>query len=248
MEHIKYIIKTLILFFLLIFLIYIVLFSFNKLQLQNTRLKSELTAFLRYSSFKPEVLKFIDLNFNTLISDYYWALFVQEASSFKLNKINYPYMYRIALITVSLNKRFNYAYQASGTMLGLVKKPHRAIKLLKMGLKYMGSNWNIPFLISFNYFYNLGNYKKAAYYLKYAIKTKGSPKYLEFLYVKLLNGSKSFSKAKVFLEEMYKNNKNPYIRRVIKNRIDDINKEIAHKEEGKKLHIPYGLKIFINKH
>ncbi|MHB1601123.1 MAG: tetratricopeptide repeat protein [bacterium] len=200
---------------------------------------------MKYSSIKPEFLKFIDLNFNTLVSDYFWSLFVQEASSFRLAKMHYPYMYKISVITVSLNPNFNYAYQAGGTLLGLAGKPRRAIKLLKMGMNRLKGNWNIPFLIAFNYFYSIGNYKKAAYYLKYAVNMKGSPKYLEFLYAKLLNKSGSLQKALGFLNDMYKNNKNPYIKQIIKYRINAVKKEIAFKKEHKNYKIPYSLKIFL---
>lgn len=238
--------KSLILLFSL-FLVYMIFFSFSKINYSQKNTRTQLITFLKYSSIKPEFIKFIDLNFNTLFSDYFWTLFVQEASSEKLAYLHYPYMYKISLITVKLNKRFNYAYQASGTLLGLAGKPKKAIKILKLGLKDMGTNWNIPFLISFNYFYNMGNYSKAAYYLKYAVDTEGSPKYLEFLYIKLLNNSQNFTKAKLFLETMYKHNKNPIIKHIIKVRINAINKEIYLKSKKMKLHIPYSLKLFIPK-
>ncbi|MCL4542210.1 MAG: hypothetical protein M1458_00480, partial [Deltaproteobacteria bacterium] len=162
---------------------YLVFLSFSGIVFKKNL---KLISFLRYSSIKPGFIKFIDLNFNTLFSDYFWVLFVQESSSYRIAKMRYPYMYRISVITVSLNHRFSYGYQAGGTLLGLAGKPRRAIKLLKMGMKHINGSWNIPFLIAFNYFYNLDDFKKAAYYLKAAIRMKGSPKYLEFLYIKLL--------------------------------------------------------------
>ena len=228
-------------------LAYFIFYSFNAAVSSKKNLKFRLISFLKYSSIKPEFLKFIDLNFNTLASDYFWTLFVQEASSFRLAKLHYPYMYKISSITVSLNPDFNYAYQAGGTLLGLAGKPRRAIKLLKMGMNHLKGNWNIPFLISFNYFYSLGDYKKAAYYLKYAVNMKGSPKYLEFLYAKLLNKSGSLKKALGFLDDMYKNNKNPYVKRIIKYRINAVKKEIEFKKEHKNYKIPYSLKIFLPK-
>ncbi len=237
--------KVLAIFLIILFLAYSILFSFNIVALSKSRLKLKLVSFLKYSSVKPEFLKFVDFNFNTLTSDYFWTLFVQEASSFRLAKVHYPYMYKISFITVSLNPNFNYAYQAGGTLLGLAGKPERAIKLLKLGMAHLKGNWNIPFLISFNYFYNIGNYKKAAYYLKYAVDMKGSPKYLEFLYIKLLNKSGSLKKTLSFLETMYKNNKNPYIKQVIQDRIDAVKNEIALKKEHKNYKIPYSLKLFM---
>ena len=237
--------KVLAIFLIILFLAYSILFSFNIVVFSKSRLKLKLVSFLKYSSVKPEFLKFVDFNFNTLASDYFWTLFVQEASSFRLAKAHYPYMYKISFITVSLNPNFNYAYQAGGTLLGLAGKPERAIKLLKLGMAHLKGNWNIPFLISFNYFYNIGNYKKAAYYLKYAVNMKGSPKYLEFLYIKLLNKSGSLKKTLGFLEDMYKNNKNPYIKQIIKYRISAVKKEIALKKEHKNYKIPYSLKLFM---
>ncbi len=237
--------KGFIVFLIIIFLVYFVLFSFNVVIFSKRHLKFKLVSFLRYSSIKPEFLKFIDLNFNTLASDYFWTLFVQEASSFRLAKMHYPYMYKISFITVSLNPNFNYAYQAGGTLIGLAGKPGRAIRLLKLGMKHLKGNWNIPFLIAFNYFYSLGNYKKAAYYLKYAVNMKDSPKYLEFLYIKLLNKSGSFKKTLSFLEDMYKNNKNSYIRQIIKYRINAVKKEAMLKKEHKNYNIPYSLKLFL---
>ncbi|MDA8273252.1 MAG: hypothetical protein M0Z72_05910 [Deltaproteobacteria bacterium] len=229
----------------IIFLAYVIFFSFNRAVSPAHSLKLKLVSFLRYSSIKPEFIKFIDLNFNTLFSDYFWVLFVQEASSFRLAKMHYPYMYKISVITVSLNPRFNYAYQAGGTLLGLSGKPKRAIKLLKMGMEHLKGNWNIPFLIAFNYFYSLNNFKKAAYYLKYATYIKSSPKYLEFLYMKLLNKSGNLKGALSFLEEMYKNNKNPYIKQIIKYRINAVKSEMELKKEHKKYKVPYSLKLFL---
>lgn len=229
----------------IIFLAYFIFFSFSRVVSPSHSLKLKLASFLRYSSVKPEFIKFIDLNFNTLFSDYFWVLFVQEASSFRFAKMHYPYMYKISVITVSLNPRFNYAYQAGGTLLGLSGKPKRAIKLLKMGMKHLKGNWNIPFLIAFNYFYSLNNFKKAAYYLKYATYMKNSPKYLEFLYMKLLNKSGNLKGALSFLEEMYKNNDNPYIRQILKYRINAVKKEIIFKKEHKKYKVPYSLKLFL---
>ncbi len=241
-------IKGLVISLIILCLAYSILFSFNAVVFSKNRLKLKLISFLKYSAMKPEFLKFIDFNFNTLASDYFWTLFVQEVSSFRLAKMHYPYMYKISYITVSLNPNFNYAYQAGGTLLGLSGKPRRAVKLLKLGMNHLKGNWNIPFLIAFNYFYNIGNYKKAAYYLKYAVDMKGSPKYLEFLYIKLLNKSGSLKKTLGFLEDMYKNNKNPYIKQIIKYRINAVKKEIRLKKEHKKYKIPYSLKLFINKH
>ncbi len=233
--------------FILILFSYLVFYSFRNINAARKGLKVRLAAFLRYSSLKPEFIKFIDLNFNTLFSDYFWVLFVQEASSFKLAKLHYPYMYKICLITVSLNPRFNYAYQAGGTLLGLSGKPQKAIKLLKIGMKHMEGNWNIPFLIAYNYFYNIGNFKKAAYYLKYAVDTKGSPKYLELLYMKLLNRSGNLQGALSFLDEMYKNNKNPEIRHFIQHKINAVKKEMMMKKLNKKFKTPYALKLFLPK-
>ncbi|RZD16891.1 MAG: hypothetical protein EVJ46_01240 [Candidatus Acididesulfobacter guangdongensis] len=247
MKSYFYLLKKSMLLLFSLFLVYTIFFSFSKINYAQKQANNKLLTFLKYSSIKPEFIKFVDLNFNTLFSDYFWTLFVQEASSDKLAYMHYPYMYKISLITVKLNKRFNYAYQASGTLLGLAGKPKRAIKILKLGLRHMGTNWNIPFLISFNYFYNLGNYAKAAHYLKFAVNTKGSPKYLEFLYIKLLNNSQNFNKAKLFLETMYKNNKNPLIRHIIKVRIDAINREIYLKSKKIKYKIPYSLKLFLPK-
>ena len=238
-------IKAFVVLIFIIFLAYSIFFSFSRIALSKHSLKLKLVSFLRYSSIKPEFIKFIDLNFDTLFSDYFWVLFVQEASSFRLAKMHYPYMYKISVITVSLNPRFNYAYQAGGTLLGLTGKPKRAIKLLKMGMSHINGNWNIPFLIAFNYFYNLNNFKKAAYYLKYAVNTKGSPKYLEFLYMKLLNKSGNLKGALSFLKEMYKNNDNPYIRQIIKYRINTVKKEMELKKEHKKYKVPYSLKLFL---
>jgi len=238
-------IKAFIVPIFIVFLAYSIFFSFSRIALSKHSLKLKLVSFLRYSSIKPEFIKFIDLNFDTLFSDYFWVLFVQEASSFRLAKMHYPYMYKISVITVSLNPRFNYAYQAGGTLLGLTGKPKRAIKLLKMGMSHINGNWNIPFLIAFNYFYNLNNFKKAAYYLKYAVNTKGSPKYLEFLYMKLLNKSGNLKGALSFLKEMYKNNDNPYIRQIIKYRINAVKKEMELKKEHKKYKVPYSLKLFL---
>jgi tetratricopeptide (TPR) repeat protein len=237
--------KGFIIIIFILFLAYSVFFSFKATVFSKQGLKFRLVSFLKYSSIKPEFLKFIDFNFNTLVSDYFWTLFVQEVSSFRLARLHYPYMYKISVITVSLNPGFNYAYQAGGTLLGLSGKPKRAIKLLKMGMKHLKGNWNIPFLIAFNYFYSLGRYKKAAHYLKYAVNMKGSPKYLEFLYAKLLNKSGSLKKALGFLEDMYKNNKNPYIKQVLKYRINAVKKEIAFKEKHKNYKIPYSLKLFL---
>jgi len=237
--------RVFLIFMLILFLAYSVFFSLNIVTLSNQSLKFKLVSFLRYSSIKPEFLKFIDLNFNTLFSDYFWTLFVQEVSSAKLAKMHYPYMYKISAITVSLNPNFNYAYQAGGTLLSLTGKPKKAIKLLKMGMKHLKGNWNIPFLIAFNYFYSLNNYKKAAYYLQYAVKMKGSPKYLEFLYMKLLNKSGNLKKTLNFLRDMYKNNKNPYIRQIIKYRINAVKNEVKLTKEHKTYKIPYSLKLFL---
>ena len=242
---IRRLLKGFIILILIVFMAYSILLSFNLVAFSRQNLKFKLVSFLRYSSIKPGFIKFIDLNFNTLFSDYFWALFVQEASSYKLAKMHYPYMFKISAITVSLNHRFNYAYQAGGTLLGLTGKPRRAIKLLKMGMNHIDGNWNIPFLIAFNYFYNLNNFKKAAYYLKYAIGMKSSPKYLEFLYMKLLNKSGNFKGALSFLEEMYKNNKNPYIKQIIKYRINAVKNEMELKKEHKKYKVPYSLKLFL---
>lgn len=235
-------------FMALIFIALIVcamLFSFKRATMSNHGMKFRLMSFLKYSSIKPEFLKFMDLNFDTLVSDYFWVLFVQETSSSRLAKMHYPYMYKISVIIVSMNPGFNYAYQAAGTLLGISGKPKKAVKLLKMGMNHLDGNWNIPFLIAFNYFYSLNDPERAAYYLKYAVNMKNSPKYLEFLYMKLLNRSGSFKKALAFLIEMYKNNKNPYIRQIIKYRIYAVKKEIALQREHKKYKIPHSLKLFL---
>lgn len=231
--------------FLIIAVAFLVYFSFNAVNSNRNKIEARLISFLRYSSIKPQFIKLADLNFNILASDYFWALFVQETSSARLAKMHYPYMYRITATTVSLNPDFNYAYQAGGTLLGLSGKPHRAIKLLKKGMKHLRGNWNIPFLIAFNYFYSLGNFSKAAHYLKYAVNMKGSPKYLEFLYIKLLNKSGNLKQTLSFLNEMYRNNKNPVIRQIIEFRIKAVKKEMKFKMEHKKYKTPYALKLFI---
>lgn len=240
-------IKAVYIFLALTFLAGLTLYSFTRIETTRKSVKYKLASLLRDSSLKPEFLKFADLNFDTMTSDYFWVLFIQEVSDFKLAKIHYPYMYKICNIAVTLNPRFNYAYEAGGTMLGLVGKPKQAIKLLKIGMKHMDGNWNIPFLISFNYFYNIGNFKKAAYYLKYALDTKGSPKYLEFLYMKLLNKSGNLEGALNFLEDMYNNNKNPVIRKIIKYRINAVKKELKLESHHIGYKIPYSLKLFMRK-
>ena len=140
----------------------------------------------------------------------------------------YSQIYNIVDRVTDLDPEFAHAYRAGGITLSVLSDNiDQSNALLEKGIRNNVRDWNIPFLLSFNHFYHLNDYLKAAYYIDKASQMEGSPSYFPFLAASFYKKGGDPQTAILFLKGLYLETQDETMKEKIADRIAEIEKEIA---------------------
>jgi len=186
----------------------------------NTMVKPNLREWTTSPLPKPEAARLLSGEFISLSSDYFLmkaAIFYGSAG--KLSETDGLWLSKSLHIASYLDPYYFEPYWMAGTILSWEGHIHEAKEILRKGLQYLPSKWQIPFYLGFISFYFEKNNKEAARYFLMASKLPGSPSYLPLLAARLAAKGKETRIAITFLQEQLKTVKDEKIRRQIEKRL-----------------------------
>ena len=202
--------------FILVILIFASLSHFSRLRFVEDDFKKPSETIGFYTS--QPALDILSLTYRTLVADYYWLQALSHLGERSWFRYNYPNLEPLLKRVLALDPYFSYAYvfagasltlgvtQGPGALLPLQRsgkerrkrpKGYRkrtitlAQELLEQGVKHRPDVWKIGFILGFNYFYYVQDFKRAAEVLSEVAKIPGSPPQSAPLAMRLAAESKS---------------------------------------------------------
>lgn len=170
-----------------------------------------------------EVLKAASLGYHDLASDFLWLQAVQAMGERKVSEEAGHWIYRALDIVTTLDPMFVQAYEAGGIALcTLVVLPEQSNALLEKGMRKNPQVWKLPFLLGFNYYFELGDDAKAAKYIAQAARLPGAPEYFAGLAARLYASSREPQTAIDFLAQMHEQARDENVRQVLEHRLKEV--------------------------
>ncbi len=151
-------------------------------QLRPTGERSEELSYLP----KGQHLKVAVLGYEHITADLIWMKAVQYFGDMKQTTKGFKWAYHATDVVTDLDPDFVLAYQAGGTILGVWSGlMEESIALLQKGMRHRPDDWRFPFLIGYDYFYELCDAANGAKYFQLAATLPGAPSYLPKLAARL---------------------------------------------------------------
>jgi tetratricopeptide (TPR) repeat protein len=146
-----------------------------------------------------KALRYFALGQQTTLADLYWLKLIQYLGGVEGAQ---PKILGLANLVTDLDPEYSYAYMASGLVLAAKKRLVESNEILEKGAANAPWRWEIPFYLGFNYWYELGDWEKGAYWLKRAVQIPGRPPYLPVLVPRLLATAGDVDAVIVFVKAM----------------------------------------------
>ena len=172
-------------------------------------------------------LKVASLGYREIIADLIWVRAIQLLGPFTQTTEGYLAAYRAADVLTDLSPRFVIAYQAVGTVLAVSgHRVQESAALLRKGVLHNPESWVLPFLLGYNYYFELQDPVAAAEYFRIASGLRGAPPYLSELATRMTVEAGDLSAAKEFLQRMHSQTNDQKIRDGLVVRMQEVEAEI----------------------
>ena len=153
--------------------------------MERQRPVAERSAELSYLP-KGKYLKVAVLGYRHIAADLIWLKAVQYFGDMKQTAGGFRWAYHATDVVTDLDPEFVIAYQAGGTILGVWSGlMDESIALLMKGMRHNPDDWRFPFLIGYDYFYELCDPASGAKYFQLASTLPDAPTYLAGLAARL---------------------------------------------------------------
>lgn len=202
--------------------------------LERERSVSDRAAELSYLP-KGEYLKIAVLGYDQIVADLLWLKAIQHFGGRQQTDEGYLWAYHAVDVVTDLDPKFVLAYQAAGTVLAVwAGRVHESIALLEKGFRNNPEHWRLPFILGYDYFYELCDRATAAEYLRAASVLPGAPPYLPRLAARMTVETGEAEVALEFLDRLYRQTKDEQIREAIEQRLREVvaERDIRFLEEG----------------
>lgn len=140
------------------------------------------------------------LGHRTLLSDLYWLSAVQYVGEPQADRRGWDKLYPLAELVTDLDPRHGYVYQTAGIVLSQVGRLEESNRILLKGLQQGPPYWTFPYYLSFNHWFYLADYEKAAEYAWIAARTPGASPNIAHLALSLSSKSGTPDDAIAMLE------------------------------------------------
>jgi hypothetical protein len=152
---------------------------------------------------KGEYLRVAVIGYRQMAADLIWLKAVQYIGEKKQSKRGYLAAYHAVDVLTDVDPRFAFAYQATGTVLGVYAHlVQESIAILSKGMRHNPEVWQLPFTIGYDYFYELCDPAKAAPYFRTASVLPGAPAYLPKLAARMTVAGGDPDAALEFLQRL----------------------------------------------
>jgi len=163
------------------------------------------------------------LGFNELAADILYIKAIGYFGGHYLSDKKYKWFYHILNVTTTLSPHFKDPYEFGAIALAVeTGEVENSNKLLKKGITNNPNYWRFPFYLGFNYFFYLGDYQSAAFFMERASKLPGSPPYTLSLASRLYAEAGRPEYAIEFLTKVYNETEDRMIKNEIRIRIKDL--------------------------
>jgi hypothetical protein len=200
---------------------------FTGVVLLQWRLEQEKAAIPKLQSFmllpQGEHLRVAVLGYHHVVADLLWLRAIQEMGERKITEEAGGWLASALDVITTLDPHFVSVYQVGGIALTtLVTMPHLSNKLLEKGMQYNPQVWQLPFLLGFNYYFDLYNDQKAAEYIGRAATLPGAPDYLARFAAKLYVSARTPQVALELLAQVYTKSTDENVKEVLEQRIKEV--------------------------
>jgi tetratricopeptide (TPR) repeat protein len=172
---------------------------------------------------KGEYLRIAALGYRQVIADLIWLKAVYHFGERKQTKAGYRWVYHAVDVLTDLDPKFAMAYYAAGTILGVWSgQINESIAILEKGMRHNSDMWQLPFVIGYDYYYELCDPVRAAGYFRQASLLPGAPDYLPRLAARMTVEGGEPEAALEFLERMAEQTKDERMRDALKERVREV--------------------------
>ena len=172
---------------------------------------------------RGEYLKPVLLGYQHFGADVLWLRMVQVLGKTRQTSDDFEWFYHALDVVTSLDPLYTYAYQVGGIV--LTETAHRvdlSNSILRKGLGSNATAWWLPFNLGYNYFFYVGDAKRAADYMAQAAQLPGRPDYVPGLATRMYAEAGSPDVALDFLEAMWRQTKDERIKQELEMRIKEL--------------------------
>ncbi|MEO6543583.1 MAG: hypothetical protein ABIP05_06000 [Nitrospiraceae bacterium] len=169
-----------------------------------------------------EYLRMASLGYRELAADLLWLQAIQVMGERKLSAEAGQWLYQALDRITTLDPKFVRAYEAgSHALCILVVLPEESNRLLEKGMRHNPQEWNLPFLLGINYYFELGDDEKAATAMARAASLPGAPESLARLAAKLFVSANSPEQAVELLAKVYQETSDENVRKMLEIRLKE---------------------------
>ncbi len=171
-------------------------------------------------NLNKELLIFLSAGNKQLITDLLWVQTLLESDIGHYNKKDLNSWMYLRFLTISyLDPRFYENYLFGGQYLSIVKDDLLgAVNLLKRGIEFYPTDYQLRYHLGFTYFYELGDTKNGAKWLESIMNHPKAPSFIKLIVGKLnLELNQNFDVTILFLKDLIASTQDKYLKeRLIK--------------------------------
>lgn len=170
-----------------------------------------------------EVLRPALLGYHHLGADILWLKTLQVLGKKKNSIDEHVWLYHAMDVITTLDPLYAYVYYVGGVVLtDMANRVDLSNQLLEKGHAANTNEWNLPFLLGYNYYFVLGDPVKGAEYIGRAAQLPGSPDFLPGLATRMYVESGSPEVALELLEAVWRENPDVAAREKLKDRAKEV--------------------------
>jgi len=170
-----------------------------------------------------EYLRVAVLGYEQVVADLLWIQAIQAMGERKVTEEAGHWIYRALDVITTLDPKFVRVYEAGGiALVTLVVLPEESNRILEKGIQHNPDYWALPFLLGFNYYFELHDDAKAADYIARASRLPGAPEYLAGFATRLYASAREPQVAIDFLARMYEQTSDENVRQVLERRLKEV--------------------------
>jgi tetratricopeptide (TPR) repeat protein len=172
---------------------------------------------------KGQYLKVAVLGYRQIVADFIWLKVLYYFGMRNQTNEGFRWTYHAVDVLTDLDPKFTFAYQAAGTVLAVwAKQVHESIALLVKGMHYNPEAWILPFIIGYDYYFELHDRATASRYFQIAAMLPGSPRYLPELATKMTVEAGDPEAALEFLQRLYQQTQDEHVQKGLMQQMKEV--------------------------
>lgn len=169
-----------------------------------------------------EYLKAAVLGYEHFVADVLWIQAIQAMGERTVSEEAGHWIAHALDVITTLDPKFVRVYEAGGiALVTLVAMPEESNRLLQKGISHNPDVWELPFLLGFNYYFELHDDLRAAEYIARASRLPQAPAYLAPFAARLYVSARNPEDAVVFLAQVYAQTTDGNLKQILERRLKE---------------------------